>query len=1152
MMLNYYKGDYTRTGSFLNNAGTGSGANINMNNLYAQANTSGDAPDLFNGNISSWVQSQLNQSLVPVNTRTSLYKYDALNRIKQSAELEQNGTAGWSNLAAGAATFKTSYTYDANGNILGLNRFDQNGTQMDQLSYTYDNGAQGTALHKNQLTSVIDNPGITGVNGRGDLEGTHNYTYDAIGNLVGDVSQERMNLGSGYQVYTIQTDITWTVYGKIKAINKTVQGQNKQETISFAYDASGNRTQKRVTGNMHPEQTTFYVRDAQGNTMSIYIKGEDPLLPGQTSPSYSYSLIEQPIYGSSRIGENIRRVQLSTANTLQGLTPPGDGLNAISEYQNWITTTNKAHLFPGDGATDQLCECKINSIQGANYNQVGAAEQFLGIAENGVAVAENLKRELQFYVVLAKKYLGNKNACLVYDKNGKLMKGTEIIGSMDPESKPVIVSITGSNKYAIVTLNEAHLPVYHIVDMDKAGYAGVDAAGEVITANLSMTNYGTAAPRHGWHFTGYEDHINNKTIVYSSRYTPDNIETYKGTTEIVAYDFGNNFTAQPTEHILYTIEGCGNSEAGELQISPNGDKLLWYQHGARVSGFDHRLGDIYTINLGSDKLSISATPSFTSTTPGGNYGKGMAEFMKNNDDILFSQRGLYKEAATAYDKNVWKYTKVGNQLATINPFTSPDITYLFSEIKRGVDGNYYMPNMGEKAEKVHTYSGAAFNTDLTLSANNPDYKLASALPTQVYKLYATSSVLPQGRSIDDKVYELNDHLGNVRVVITDMKLAVDDGTYIGGVKQNSTPDGIVDFYQADVVAAYDYYAGVGQLMPGRIFEATDYRYGAQGSEVDKELNGTRNTITTFYREGDLRKMQWDSPDPKANASESPYVMNHNNGVLYNDPEGDCPPGSPCFEAKASLALTFGTSGQSRINFGVGAGASQTTGNFMGGANLSLNLFNGGLGTTQGATGKNSFGGALTFGVSGTFGSGTGTPTTLNNFNSSTLSGVTNNFKNSFSVGTNFTFNAATGGNRVLNYAGKIGGFTANLYEDFSFFKKGLLASGKDEGDTGGGQAGFTFNNGSSITAGTEIFSGKPLYPREGMSGNEGYNKQPSLKDYNLNNGTTFLKLNNFQNVGNLRLDYSGQSQMWSQNAVHNMFGYKLFQSTATNSFQVTK
>jgi YD repeat-containing protein len=95
-----------------------------------------------------------------------------------------------------------------------------------------------------------------------------NYGYDAIGNLIKDTKAGISN-------------ISWTVYGKIKSITKT-NGQN----ISYAYDPSGNRVVKTANG-----LSTFYVRDAQGNSVAVYNTA------GNTS-----NWMEQHLYGSSRLG----------------------------------------------------------------------------------------------------------------------------------------------------------------------------------------------------------------------------------------------------------------------------------------------------------------------------------------------------------------------------------------------------------------------------------------------------------------------------------------------------------------------------------------------------------------------------------------------------------------------------------------------------------------------------------------------------------------------------------------------------------------------------------------------------------------------------------------------------------------------------------
>ncbi len=398
MILNYYTGDYTRTGNFLS-----SSANYALTSYSAT-----DAPALFNGNISSWVQSQLNTVTTdPMESRADLYKYDLLNRIKVSTALKPSTTSitGWENIAvSNSNTYKTGYSYDANGNILTLQRYDNFGNKMDELEYTYDNGAAGTASLTNKLSQVNDIE-TSFLIGRGDLESSHTYTYDAIGNLIGETGQERINpTGLGAQLYTIKTDISWTVYGKIKEVLKTIDpsGLNRKERITFAYDASGNRIKKEYwkdaavnpsitpNGTEEPKEitTTYYVRDAQGNTMSTYQKYFDI-----NDNNFKYDLIEQPIYGSDRVGQSIHKLTLSSNATYSNLALPSSGVNVLSEYQNWITGTSNGQLITdvNSGTLNNLCQCKIVSLSNntvnpnPNYETAQTAIDFLGIANNGIA-----------------------------------------------------------------------------------------------------------------------------------------------------------------------------------------------------------------------------------------------------------------------------------------------------------------------------------------------------------------------------------------------------------------------------------------------------------------------------------------------------------------------------------------------------------------------------------------------------------------------------------------------------------------------------------------------------------------------------------------------------------------------------------------------
>jgi hypothetical protein len=315
-------------------------------------------------------------------------------------------------------------------------------------------------------------------------------------------------------------------------------------------------------------------------------------------------------------------------------------------------------------------------------------------------------------------------------------------------------------------------------------------------------------------------------------------------------------------------------------------------------------------------------------------------------------------------------------------------------------------------------------------------------------------------------------------------------------------------------------------------------------------NSEGTSYTAEFWQYDARIGRRWNIDPVVDPSESPYATNKNNPIKYNDPDGDCP-GCDIL-GRASVVLTFGTRDQSRIDLLTGIGVSRRTDNFLGGINVSFNLYSGGPGTKQASEGNPTLGGAVTLGLSATYGTGQGRPTDVNIFNSSTLSGVINSFDRSLTLGTSLTLNTSTGFNRVAGYAGKLGGFTIAINEDFSFLPRGgLLASGLDEGETGGGFVGFTFRNGMTGYIGTEIFTGKPTqYPKQESFLYPGYVSQ-SFDQRAYNVGRTFFRLDNIPSIGNIRIDFSGARQMYSQNFIHDMIGIKRFKSLARESVQIS-
>lgn len=906
MVLGYFSGDYANS-------------TVNFTNDYASLYTTGGAKDLFNGNISFWSNSRLDAMAKTNYVNASIYRYDLLDRIKSSKNYESLMTASVPNptftngYMGNTSAFETSYAFDANGNMTNMTRKDSHGANMDNLDYTYTAPSLGAPITKNRLEEVSDNINPTN---KGDILGTHNYTYNQRGNITRDEGQELFDLTSdGINnpiPYTVVLDITWTLTEKVASIHKTVTNASilvGMEESNFKYDAMDMRTikeYKRHYSNnngaipvnyeykLDEIKTTYYVMDASSVQMAMYEKKftEEDLESGQTVPTYGVSikLKEQPIYGSSRVGVNVREEEIASVTGISSnenltFSTLESGVQHISEYQNWITSASSTTTL--NGGIDQICQCKVKKLgydeTTEQYIKNPTSEemtQFLGISENGLAIAENLAGETQFYAILVKKYLGSSDACLIYDIEGNLMKGTEAILNVDVNSKPVIINLPGSNKYALVTLSTSGQPVHHIIDMDQIGYGGVEKRGEVIEVNKTTVT-AQSNVQYGWHYTGYEDHINDFSIVYTSRYTPINAQ--EGKTEIVALKFENNTELQPEEYVVYEINGCGNTQKGELQISPKGDQLIWYQHGQNIAVFAQRKVDVYTISLNPDKLSASADITAIGTGDGGNVGRGMVEMLADNQTVIYSQRSVYQtEQDDKGNRNVWKVNKTTpSQISSINPM-DPTTAYLYTQIRRGKDGQVYMPNMSESIQMIHSYNPdeeEAMSTAINFA--NGDYEYNSSLPTQVHKLFTLfEAPAASSRKVGNKMYELTDHLGNVRVLISDIKRVVD-------TQSDNVITAGEDYYTPEVLAYTDY-DPFGVELDGRKGSIEGrYRYGFQGQERDDEIKGEGNSWNYAFRMHDPRVGRFFATDPISDEYPhlSPYSFSANKVISAVEVEG---------------------------------------------------------------------------------------------------------------------------------------------------------------------------------------------------------------------------------------------------------------------------
>jgi RHS repeat-associated protein len=873
MSLGYFEGDFKHNSSFFDGA----------DDLY----TSGT--DLYNGNISTWLAQTTTGDVNLDKIHGRLFNYDVLNRLKSSAFAEHDGTEL---VISVDNAFATNYTYDADGNLTHLNRNDAAGGAsvgiMDQLIYNYEVDVNGHAI--NRLEFVDETSSSLS---HGELVDDHTYVYDEIGNLTEDKGLEYFDAeGNGLALYEVIQTIGWNEDGKIREVLKTISDQNgviqiRQELLRFHYDASGQRVRKeswREYGlgvdpirQAENHKETFYVRDGRGNPMAIYERTNAEFLSGSTTLQATFTMVEQPLYGTKRVGMVKTATVIGTINYNPGdniVLNAGSGILHRNELEHWISPANREEILANAA---EICDCEINEIHfDPNTGTITPTQgvPFMGTVNQGVAVAEDMNGFLQFTVVIADDYSGHPNVALIYDREGNLMKGSEIIGTVHPEAQPVAVKIPGVNSfYAVFTLDANRKPQYYVVDMSQLGYSSSgQPVGEVMPSNQTLTadNF-----EYGLHYTGREDLVNGSSLVYHYRYEPAAFNAPPGAignTVVLAYQFGSDPFSMPQVIELASLPGLDADGQGELQIARDGQQLAYYNRQQLIAGFAHRQIEVTLLPLTNDGAALSGAPTIQYGSLAGNHGEGNLEWTVDNN-VLYSQRGVYLQngtgtPGTGSDKNTWLQDIASG---TALP-TSPLGEFEYSEMRRANNDMYYIAAATEPAIQLAEFDQAAYYAaDLNLYGPSSEFSWASALPVQVYRAGAPN-VDFYYRSVHEKIYELSDHLGNVRATVSDRKLA----TLLNGN----------DVELSAYVLSYSDYYPFGMQMPGRN-GGEDYRYAFNGMEQDPEVSGDGNSYTTEFRAYDPRLGRWKSLDPLMAqfAHSSPYVGFADDPVLFTDPTG---------------------------------------------------------------------------------------------------------------------------------------------------------------------------------------------------------------------------------------------------------------------------
>jgi RHS repeat-associated protein len=355
--------NHIKVANFNNNTATNQlDPHIFEENLYYDK---GFTSKLYNGNIAgiTWKKAG---TQAPVEAYG--YSYDQLSRLGHAEYVQKPvGAAAWSKTAYDYTA--SNIKYDLNGNIKSM---DQRGNSpnpipMDQLVYTYAPGS-------NKLVKVYDNVAASATallpdfKDKADLQ--EEYLYDANGNMTAD-----QNKGIG--------SITYSILNKPEKINVSNQG-----SITYVYDAAGNRLQKKVlnysTGNtevydyignfVYKDNVLQYILNEEGRTRPLAIANTTNA--GEVNTKFVYDYFVKDHLGNVRSTVTAKPIdniylakhEIASANVEQLLFDNIPNVRDAKPGATTVTDGMAARLNGGDASRRIGTAIMLRTMPGDRFN----------------------------------------------------------------------------------------------------------------------------------------------------------------------------------------------------------------------------------------------------------------------------------------------------------------------------------------------------------------------------------------------------------------------------------------------------------------------------------------------------------------------------------------------------------------------------------------------------------------------------------------------------------------------------------------------------------------------------------------------------------------------------------------------------------------
>ncbi|GAB2700602.1 hypothetical protein GCM10027037_26820 [Mucilaginibacter koreensis] len=686
-------------------------------------------------------------------------------------------------------------------------------TKETRISPIYPDHGLMTTYSYNSTNQVVSQTTPDG--------GTNRYWYDLLSRLV--ASQNDKQQPDNNYSYT-----KYDVLGRITEV-----GQKQQNTINLGspdYLPHGAISGFLIVGTNSQITQTWYDQATTGNGM-VPVPGQDNLRKRVAASTYRETAAG-PVLNATYYNYDLDGNVKTLWQQIGGLYKTGDAEPKRIDYEYDLVSGKVNFVRYQQNATDQFYYAYKYDAENRLTEAWSGTQALISPYTGSSLLADNrrLDASYRYYLhgPLARVELG--------DVRGKV-QGIDYAYTLQGWLK-------GVNSTAVITAKDMGgdgAALHPTIARDAYGYNLYYNSNDYSPVAAGTPPFETQLPGQAAFSPLYNGNIAGASVNvpklgaqwnnYLYRY--DQLNRLTALTVLRQSQAGGSLTLSAEHNEGFTYDGNGNILTAYRNGTATGSPLamdnLSYSYNRDQFG-----------RLQNNKLNY-----LTDQVPAGNYNTDLDSQLPDN----------------------YKYDNIGNLTQDVQAgLTSVDWT-VYGKIRSITNSagtlNYSYDAGGNRVSKATSSLSTYYVRD---AQGNPlaVYETAGGTTTwREQQLYGSSRLglwqpnvnLANGNNnvswntLGNKRYELTNHLGNVLATITDRRL------------QHTSNNSTVDYYDAEVTSAQDYYA-FGALQPGRQISSDAYRYGFNGKENDNDAGkGLGNEQDYGMRIYDPRVGRFLSVDP---------------------------------------------------------------------------------------------------------------------------------------------------------------------------------------------------------------------------------------------------------------------------------------------------